>query len=322
MKNYYEILGVSKDATPEEIKKTYRKLALEHHPDKGGDETKFKEIAVAYETLGDDSKRKQYDHQLNNPFANKMGGGPFGGQSMDDILNQMFGSSFGQHQQQQRRAPEKVIEVEIGVLDSYNGVTKNITYSKLNPCNSCNGQGGDRVSCYTCSGQGFVIQRAGTGMFTQIVKTHCPTCNGNGFRINNPCFNCAGNGCKETIETININFQRNINDGQMLKVPQKGDYVNGMIGDLILRVKLTPQNNFEKSNMDLVYNVFFTLEELNKEGFEIPHPQGKVFVKFPKEFNTQVPLRLRQKGFVNDFAGLMGDLFVKMNVKYTRDEVT
>jgi molecular chaperone DnaJ len=317
MKNYYEILGISKDATHDEIKKTYRKLAVQYHPDKGGDETKFKEIAEAYDTLGDESKRQQYNHKLENPFAGGFGGGnPFG--NMDDILNQMFGGGFGQ-QQQQRRAPEKIIEIQITVLESYLGADKSITYSRKGACNTCNGSGGDRTGCSTCGGQGFVMQRAGTGMFTQIVRTQCPGCNGHGYRVTNPCYSCNGNGLKDIVDTLSINFPRGIDNGQMLRVTNRGDYSNGVIGDLVLKVKLVSENGFEKSNNDLIYNAFFNLDDLNKNEFEIPHPSGKISVKFPKEFNTQVPLRLRQKGFIIN--NNVGDLFVKMNVKYIRDEV-
>lgn len=320
MKNYYEILGISKEATQEEIKKVYRKLAIQHHPDKGGDESKFKEIAEAYDILGDESKRQKYNYQLENPFAGNFGGGnPFGGGNhfgnMDDIINQMFGGGnpFGQ---QQRRVPEKLIEVEIGVLESYSGINKKISFNKKNPCNSCSGKGGERTSCITCSGQGVVMQRVGTGLFTQVVRTACNSCNGKGFNIKNPCGKCSGNGFKEEVESLVITFPKNIEDGQMLRVGQKGDFVNGMIGDLIIKVKLVEENGFEKLNNDLVYNAFFNLDDLKKDEFEVPHPTGKLSVKFPKDFDTQKPLRLKQKGFVNNHN--VGDLYIKLNVRYIR----
>jgi molecular chaperone DnaJ len=319
MRNYYEILGLSKDASQEDIKKAYRKLAVQHHPDKGGDESKFKEIAEAYDTLGDEKKRQQYNFKLENPFAGNMGGGnPFGGgPSMDDLFSSFFGGNpFANQQQQQRRAPEKLIDVELSVLESYLGISKVITYNKKNPCNSCSGKGGDRSACMTCGSQGFVMQRVGTGMFTQVIRTSCPSCNGNGFTVSNPCGNCKGQGNREFIESISVNFPRNINNEQMLRVAQKGDFVNGMIGDLILKIKLVSEKGFEKSNNDLVYNAFFNLNDLKNTEFEIPHPDGKISVKFPKEFNTQIPLRIKGKGFKENS---VGDLYVKMNVKYTRD---
>lgn len=313
MNNYYEILGVSKDASQEDIKKAYRKLAIQHHPDKGGDETVFKNIAEAYGVIGDESKRKQYDNQMNNPFGNFRGGNPFNDGSIDDILNQMFGGRGGFTQQQRR--PEKIIDIEIGAIDSYNGVTKNITYGRKVKCEPCSGTGGDKGICNTCSGQGYMTQRTGTGMFNQVVRILCNDCSGSGFKVSNPCISCSGVGDKTSMETISINFPRNVDNGQMLKVPQKGDYINGIIGDLILRVRLVPQNGFEKLNNDLVYNKFFNLEELSQTDFQVPHPSGNLSVKFPNEFNTQIPLRLRGKGYVSN---VVGDLFVKLNVKFTK----
>lgn len=314
MNNYYEILGVSKDASQEDIKKAYRKLAIQHHPDKGGDETIFKNVAEAYGVVGDETKRKQYDNQMNNPFANHRGGNPFNDGSIDDILNQMFNGGRGNGHRPQR-APEKIIDIEIGAIDSYNGITKNITYGRKSKCEPCNGSGGDKGMCPTCSGQGYMTQRAGTGMFTQMVRIICNDCSGSGFKVANPCISCSGAGDKVVMETMSLNFPKNVDSGQMLRVSQKGDYSNGVVGDLILRVKLVPQNGFEKINNDLIYNKFFNLEELNRPDFQVPHPSGNLSVKLPVEFNTQVPLRLRGKGYVSN---VIGDLFVKMNVKFTR----
>ena len=319
MKNYYEILGVSKDASSEDIKKVYRKLALEYHPDrnpKGAE--KFKEIAEAYDILSDENKRKEYNFKLENPMGTgPFGpGNPFGDGNIDDILNQMFGGNFGGFNQQRRKAPDKVIEVELDVIESFKGANKEITYSRKSDCNVCQGRGGDRSGCLTCGGQGFIMQRMGTGMFTQVIKTVCNSCGGNGFVVTNKCYGCAGSGTKDMMETLRLTFTKGVDNGQLLRVPQKGDFYQGMIGDLILKVKLVSKDNFEKNGNDLIYNVFFTLDELAKNEFEVPHPDGKLSIKFPKEFNTQVPLRIKQKGFVTNF---VGDLYVKMNVRYTRN---
>jgi len=318
MKNYYEILGVSKDASQEDIKKAYRKLALQHHPDKGGDESLFKEISVAYENVGDENKRREYNHKLDNPMAGMFGGGrnPFGDGNIDDILNQMFSGGFGgRQQQQQRRTPEKLVDVELSVVDSFKGVDKEITYSRKTDCNGCGGSGGQRSGCVTCGGQGFVMQRAGTGMFTQVIRTVCNQCNGNGYVLINKCNTCFGSGGKDIVEKIRVTIPRGVESGQMLRLSQKGDFIQGMMGDLILRINLVNKDGFEKNGNDLIYNAFFTLDDLKNNDFEIPHPDGNVSVKFPKDFNTQIPLRLRAEGFTTH---MTGDLYVKMNVKYTR----
>ncbi len=315
--NYYEILGVSKDATQEEIKKVYRKLAIEYHPDKNPQgEEKFKQIAEAYDVIGDETKRRDYDNRLNNPFA---GQNPFGGGggSMDDMINQMFNNMNNRRP----RTPEKLVEIQLTVVESFLGASKNINFSKKIACEPCSGSGGEKTGCLTCGGQGFVHQRVGTGMFTQILKTSCTSCEGRGFTFRNKCYSCNGFGNKDTVDSLTINFPRNVDDGQMLRVPGKGDFVNGVIGDVILKVKLVNKDGFEKYNNDLVYNAFFNLEDLKNKDFQVSHPDGKISVKFPKEFNTQVPLRVRQKGFkLNN--GFVGDLLIKMNVKYTRDETT
>jgi molecular chaperone DnaJ len=316
MNNYYEILGVSKDATQDDIKKAYRKLAIQYHPDKnpeGGE--KFKQVAEAYSVIGDDEKRKQYDYQLSNPFSsgNFGGGNPFNDGSIDDIINQMFGGRFSN----QQKSPEKIITVQLGVLDSYRGITKTITYNRKTNCGSCSGGGGDKVMCPSCQGQGYIMQRAGTGMFTQVVRNICGNCSGSGFKVSNACYNCNGTGSKDIIENLTITFPRNIDDGQTLRVTQKGDIINNTVGDLFLKIKLVSQDGFDKMGKDLIYNIFFNLDDLKKDEFQINHPDGNLMVKMPKDFNTQIPLRLRSKGF-NTTNGV-GDLILRMNVRFTRD---
>ena len=163
MEDFYQILGVNQNATQDEIKKAYRKLAVEHHPDKGGDENKFKKISEAYDTIGDENKRNQYNNQKRNPFAN-MGGGGFN--PFEDMFNQM-------HSQRKRAVPDKIVEVVVGAVESYKGSEKNITYNRSHNCGGCNGTGGERINCGTCGGNGFVTQQIGTGLFTQIIRQTC-----------------------------------------------------------------------------------------------------------------------------------------------------
>jgi molecular chaperone DnaJ len=306
MKNFYETLGVNETATQEEIKKSYRKLAVEHHPDKGGDENKFKEISEAFDTIGDNDKRQQYDNQRSNPF----GGGfnPFGGggNPFEDMFNNM-------HSQRRPSVPDKVIEVMVGVLESYNGSDKTITYSRKHKCGGCNGSGGDRVNCGTCRGEGFTIQRIGTGMFVQMVRQVCHSCNGNGFTYSRTCGSCNGETTKSSIENLSIKLPHAVDDGQFLRLQGKGDFHNGIYGNLVLRIKVSPENNFEKLGNDLVYNAFFDLESLKKDTLDVNHPKGNISVKLPIDFDTTKPLRVKSKGFNN-----VGDLFIKLNVKFSR----
>lgn len=314
MKNYYEILGVSKDASIEEIKKVYRKLAIQYHPDKGGDENKFKEIAEAYEILSDDNKRREYNFKLENPQMSGFGGrNPFGG-GFEDIFSQMFGGNPFSNAQR-RRTPDKIIDVQITVIESFKGVDRDIEYSRKSECRTCKGSGGEKTGCLVCSGQGHITQRVGTGMFQQILRTVCNSCQGRGYIITNKCSTCSGTGTQDNIDRIRVNIPKGMDDKQMLKIEGMGDIFNGTPGNLIIRINLINKDNFEKNGNDLIYNVFFTLDDLKKNEFEVPHPSGSLSIKFPKEFNTQIPLRIRGKGFVTN---MTGDLYVKMNVKYSR----
>lgn len=309
MSNYYEILGVSKDATQEEIKKAYRKLAIQYHPDKnpeGGE--KFKEIAEAYETLGDEAKRKQYDS----------GGGknPFGGNGMsyEDFINQMFGGRGNPFSGGQRRkqAPDKIIKVQITPIESFKGVEKKIQYIKENKCDTCNGGGGDQQRCSGCNGSGFQVKSFGTGFMTQQIRTACPICAGRGYTLIHKCYNCNGNGVKSTSHEVNIKLPVGVDSGQYLKLTDLGDFRNGEYGDLVIQIEVISQDGFEKINNDLVYNLFLNLEEVQRDKFVIPHPDGDLVMQALKTFDTSKPLRLRGKGYPG------GDMFVKLNVKFDR----
>ena len=179
MENYYEILGVSENATQDEIKKAFRNKSKVMHPDKGGNEEDFKKINEAYDTIGDQNKRAQYDQQKNNPF-----GGGFGGDNPFDIFSQMFGNFGGQ---QQRKAPDKIVDLNIGVVDSFLGKQMDVNYTRKTSCNPCNGSGGDKETCNVCNGQGSITQRVGNSFFSNIVRTPCGKCQGRGYTFKNIC---------------------------------------------------------------------------------------------------------------------------------------
>lgn len=308
MENFYQILGVKESATQDEIKKAYRKLAVEHHPDKGGSEETFKKISEAYDTLSDQNKRNQYDNSRKNPF-NGMGGNPF-----EDI--------FGNYYTQRKRAvPDKVIDIEIGTLESYNSSDKVITYQRKHACDSCNGNGGDKVQCGTCNGLGFSTVTMGTGLFTQTFRQPCNVCRGSGEIFKTKCGVCHGEGTKSEIESIKIKLPHGVDDGQFFKMQGKGDYSNGIYGNLVIRVKMTSEKGFEKVGDDLIYNAFLSLDDLNNSDFKLPHPSGDLSIKLPEEFDTSKPLRVKSKGFKGQHGN--GDLFIKLFVKYKRKlEVT
>jgi molecular chaperone DnaJ len=309
MENYYEVLGVNENATSDEIKKSYRKLAMEHHPDKGGNEEKFKKISEAYEVIGDENKRIQYDNQRKNPFGNMNGGfNPF-----EDLFN-----NFSNRNQTRQTAPDKIVDIEIGVLDSFNSNEKEFTIERKHKCDTCNGNGGEKTTCQQCKGYGFTETRVGNGFFTQVFRQPCQTCNGMGSTFKTKCNTCNTSGTTPKKETIRIKIPHGVSDGQFFRMRSKGDFSNGTYGDLIIRVFLKPDNNFEKLNSDLVYNAFFDLNDLMKDSYEIPHPEGKLTIALPKEFDTTKPLRVKKKGFNDDTTNKRGDLIIRLNVKFVR----
>jgi len=289
--DYYSILGVEETATQDEIKKAYRKLAKENHPDKGGDE----------------EKRQRYDMERKNPFAG-MGGEM--GASFQEMFNNMF------NQQRQPRAHTTNVTIKLGALESYKGDKKNISFRRKASCDTCTGTGGDKRVCPTCNGSGQILRQMGNGMFIQMVSTPCNGCGGVGSVLVNPCFVCAGTGTKDEIKNVEIKIPHGLDDGQFLRLQSMGDFRNGIYGDLILRIQLEKENNFTKYGNNLVYDAFFDLEDLKKESFEIQHPDGPLTVKFPKQFDTSKPLRVKSKGFKLD---TVGDLLINQFVKFHRD---
>jgi molecular chaperone DnaJ len=300
--NYYDVLGVQENADQDTIKKAYRSLAKKHHPDKGGNDETFKKVSEAYDVLGDDNKRQHYDNQRKNPFGD-MGSGfnPFG-----DMFN-MFGG-----QQKRRGAPEKVIDIMVTTIESYLGSDKEILYKRKHMCGDCNGSGGERNHCNVCNGSGVVVQKMSNGMMVQMIQTVCNHCNGKGFVYIKTCNTCRGNCSVEKNENIKIKLPHGIDDGQFLRLQGKGDFHNGIYGNLVVRIKVTPENNFEKFGNDLIYNKFLNLDDIKKESFILPHPNGELSVKFPLIFDSSVPLRVKSKGFNG------GELYIKLFVKFTR----
>ena len=306
--NYYDVLGVAENATQEEIKKAYRILAKENHPDKGGDEELFKKISVAYDTIGDESKRGQYDIQRKNPFAN-MGG------NHNSSFSDLFNMAFGQKRQQRNHTTN--INIELTPVESYLGSTKEISFQRRDKCDPCDGSGGDKEICKTCGGSGNVVRSMGNGMFIQMVKMTCNSCNGTGYMIKNACHVCHGTGDKHDTKTIEVKIPHGIDDGQFFRLQGLGDFRNGIYGDLIVRVFMKNENNFEKFTNNLVYNQYFTLEDLNKDNFDIPHPGGTIKIAFPKSIDTSRPLRVKGKGYFID--GVRGDLLINQFLKYNRN---
>jgi molecular chaperone DnaJ len=308
MKNYYEILGVSEDATQDDIKKAYRKLSKQYHPDVNPEgEEKFKDIAEAYDNIGEPKKREDYNMRRNNPFA-EMGGGGF---DIHSMFEQMVNG-----QRQQRRAPDKVITLEITPVESYFGVKKEITVDILENCVNCNGSGGDRHICNTCNGNGFVLQIFGTGMFQQQIQMTCNVCNGHGSKIVRHCGTCNGNGRTKKVQKINVSIPSNSDNGDFMRVKGKGDYSNqsNLHGDLILKININENTQFQKSGYDLIYNKKIdVLNIIIDDTIDIEHPEGTLRISTPKNLDSDKPLRIPGKGYKTPQGN--GNFYIKLTIQ-------
>jgi len=310
MKNYYEILGVEETSTQDDIKKAYRKLSKQYHPDVNPEgEEMFKDISEAYENIGDPQKRSQYDNRKNNPFAGMGGGNGF---DIHDMFEQMMG---GGRRQQQPKAPDKVINLKVNPVESYFGFKKEIEYVVAERCNPCNGTGGDRKVCHQCNGQGVVIQVFGTGMFKQRIQSTCNVCNGSGSVIMRGCNTCHGKGLTPKKEKLVITIPANVDNGDFMRAQGKGDFNNqaNTRGDLIIKIDLVNENGFEKIGMDLVYNKKTSpFDVLLNDKLEIPHPEGDIRINMPENLDTNVPLRVGGKGYKTPEGN--GDIYIKVSV--------
>lgn len=257
--NPYEVLGVKKDASEKEIKKAYRDLCKEYHPDKGGDGEKFKEIGAAYEILSDPQKKQQYDtfgDSNGNPFGG--GGSPFPG--FEDILNQMFGGD-PTRRQRQRRGSDEITHVKLTLSEIMTGVKKNITYNRNVKCDSCAGAGGKNVNkCTTCNGSGTVISAYQTpiGVMQQQVK--CEKCS-DGYIITDPCGKCKGSGVVRKVENITIGIPAGVSTGHLPVEGAGNEIRNGVTGNLIVRVEEIPEPNFVRDGNNLYTDVWITISE-------------------------------------------------------------
>ncbi len=336
-RDYYEILGVSKSATPEEIKKAYRKKAIQYHPDKNpGDkksEENFKEAAEAYEVLSDSDKRQRYDQFGHAGVGSAAGGFNGGNMNMEDIFSH-FGDIFGGHfggfggfgnsqrsSQRVRRGSDLRVKVKLTLGEIAAGVEKKIKVKKYVPCSHCNGTGGANSSstttCTTCNGQGRVTRVQNTILGQMQTAVECPTCGGDGKIIKEKCTHCSGEGIVREDEVININIPAGVMQGMQLSMSSKGNAARrgGENGDLLILVEEEPHPELIRDENDLIYNLLLTVPMATLGGsVEVPTVEGKVKVTIAPGTQPGKVLRLRGKGLpsVNRYG--TGDLLVNIGV--------
>lgn len=341
-RDYYEVLGVDKNASEEEIKKAYKKTALKYHPDRNpGDkvaEEKFKEAAEAYDVLRDPQKRQQYDQF---GFNGPSGAGGFGGFnggagfSMDDIFS-MFGDIFGDsgfagfggrgHQQRtaQHRGSDLRLKVRLSLKEISTGVTKKFKVKRDMTCSHCHGTGAENGSgtdtCPTCHGSGYVIRTTQSLFGMMQTQSVCPTCGGEGTVIKNKCNKCGGTGVVKGEEVVEISIPAGVSEGMIVNVSGKGNAGkrNGIAGNIQVYIEEEPNDTFIRDDNDLIYNLLLDFPTAVLGGnVEIPTIDGgKVRIKIEPGTQPGKALRLRGKGLpsVQGYGRGVGDMVVNISV--------
>ncbi len=335
--DFYEILGVSRDASPEDLKRAYRKLAVKYHPDKNPDdkeaEENFKKVSEAYEVLKDSEKRRRYDQFGHDAFR---GGGTGGGPGVDpfDLFRDVFGgggggfgsifeeffsgSSSSQSEAGGSRGTDLRVSLEISLEQAAKGVEREIKYRRYGPCGSCGGSGAaagsGKVMCPTCGGMGQVATNQG---FLSIRRT-CPKCSGSGVSVENPCGDCSGEGRLREPATVKVNVPPGVDDGTRLCSRGRGDagLMGGSSGDLYVFVQVKEHKIFERDGDDLFHELStpFTLAALGGS-MDVPTLNGKVSLKIPAGTQSGRTFCLRDKGMPNlRNSNRVGDLYARISI--------
>ena len=338
-RDYYEVLGVSRDASADEIKKAYRRKARELHPDSNGDtpdaEARFKEVNEAYDALKDPERKAAYDRFGHAAFDGGMGGGGAGGprggmhpggdfaSAFSDVFEDLFGDFMGGGRggarQRASRGSDLRYNMRITLEEAYSGVAKNITLPASVLCDSCEGSGAEGgaepVSCPTCGGMGKV--RAQQGFFT--VERSCPTCGGLGQIVKNPCKACGGAGRVEKERSLSVNVPPGVETGTRIRLSGEGEagLRGGPPGDLYIFIELRDHPLFERDNVNLHCRVPVSIATAALGGeIEVPTIDGgRSRVKVPAGSQTGRQMRLRGKGMPALRGGGVGDMFIELAVE-------
>jgi molecular chaperone DnaJ len=333
--DYYEVLGVSRGASDEEIKKAYRKKAVQYHPDKNPGrkeaEEKFKQVAEAYEILKDPDKRAAYDRYGHAAFDGGLGGrqtaGQRGGfQDPFDVFREVFGGGGGIFESffgspsggQERRGSDLRYDLEITLEEAAKGTTHSIEYQRHVACKRCRGSGAEpgsgRRTCPTCKGRGQVISNKG---FFSVGRT-CPTCGGRGEVVEKPCVECRGAGVQRETTKVNVKIPPGVNNGSKLRFEGGGEAGEGGVGDLYVILSIKNHAYFEREDDHLYHtqSIKFTLAALGGET-EVPTLTGKATLKIPAGTAGGTMFRIKGQGMpvLGRTSSVCGDLFVRVEIE-------
>lgn len=346
-RDYYEVLGVSKSASQDEIKSSFRKLAKKYHPDISKEENaeeKFKEVQEAYSVLSDETKRRQYD-QFGHAGVSGAGGAGFGGgfqgagfgfdaSDLGDIFEDLFGGGFGfngsnsRSKTRARRGSDVLMQVDLSFEEAVFGSEKDFDLDVVTECNECNGKGGHgEETCKRCHGSGTISSEQRTILGSFMTKTTCPDCSGKGKTYKEICSKCHGKGNVKTRKTITVSVPSGIDTGERLRVPGKGHggENGGPSGDLYLEFHVKEHKFYQRNGLDIYLEVPLTITEAvlgcKKE---IPTIYGNVKLTVPSGTDSLDKQRLKSKGIKDASRRRTGDMYVVFKVitpkKLTRDQ--
>lgn len=335
-RDYYEVLGVAKGAPKDEVKKAYRKLAMQYHPDKNpGDkaaEEKFKEASEAYEVLSDDQKRNSYD-RFGHAAVGSNGGGQY--QDINDIFSrfsEIFGDSAfegffagggrgGRRRRTGQPGSDLRIKLKLSLEEIATGVEKKIKLRRFATCNTCSGSGAaDSQSfhtCPTCQGAGEVRQQVGGGFFTQIVVSACPTCHGEGRVITKGCKTCGGEGRQESDDTVTVKIPAGVQNNMQLSLRGQGNAGKrgGESGDLLILIEEEPHEHLVRESDNVIHELFINFPDAALgTNVEVPTLGGKARFKVEPGTQSGKIVRLKGKGLPNINGYGVGDQLVHINV--------
>lgn len=334
-RDYYEVLGVSKTASDEEIKRAFRVLAKKYHPDVNKEEgaaEKFKEIGEAYSVLSDKNKRAQYDQFGHAAFDNSAGGAgfDFGDIDLDDILSNIFGGGFGgfsssfsgfggrRNANRARRGEDLLMRIKLSFEEAVNGCKKDIKVNVNETCEECHGKGGfNEISCSMCGGRGVIQEEQRTLFGMMQTQKTCPECRGNGRTFKETCKNCKGEGHIIKNKTLSVNIPAGVDTGNQLRLSGKGEAgVNGgENGDIYLEFVVEEHKYFERHDDDIYLELPITITDaILGCKKEIPTLSGNGYVEIKPGTQNYTKLKLRGKGIKGINSRLPGDMYIVVNV--------